>query len=154
MSEELKNRALERIEDIITFLEVGIKKSGEFAVEQTPLLVQEILRFGLFENLFAFFFPLVCFLLLLYFVNFAKFYSYEEYIESESAFVTKKRSWAYIAFKDDDDTKFLPLWAVSNVLTLFAALFTLSGIGNLITAVKIIIAPRLYLIEFVGDLIK
>lgn len=153
MSEELKNRALERIDEVIAFLDAGIKKSGEFVAEQTPLLVQEILKFGLFENLFAFFFPLFSFLILLYFVNFAKFYNYKEYDEAEHDYATKKRSWTYIAFKYDDC--FCPaVWGLSNIPTFLMGISTLAGVCNLITAVKIIIAPRLYLIEFVGDLIK
>ena len=124
MNEKIENN----IEQILNYIHNGIKNAGDFVVEQTPLLVQEILTYNLIFHGslvgIGIFIAVMLISLTLYF-------------------------WPKINWKDVDQVMILMFgnlfgWATSIVLILI----------NVFTVIKIIFAPRLYLIEYVSDLIK
>ena len=117
ITDDVLNKALEYVE-----------RTAEFVGEQAPLLVQEILNYGLFNALFWAGFWGVAFGAVVY---------------------GAVRLYHFAVLHSHDDDGFPGI-----MLGIFCGGGTLAGcFVCLFKAAKIIIAPRLYLIEKLGDLL-
>lgn len=122
----LKERLLESSEKMIQFVE----DSSEFVVEQTPLLIQEILQFYLAANILWG----ICFLA----------------ATSLTAYLMK-RFWRTIKKHAEDD---LFAWAVGTfILGIAFTMAATTTVNYIINILKITLAPRLYLLEYMKDLL-
>lgn len=110
----------------------AIVKSVDFTMEQTPLVVQEFLKWKLTEA--AIWFVVWCLV-----AGGAFFFAYriKKYLEKGTAYTTDE--WMGLQW----------------VLNIAACLILIVSIGvNGMTIAKISVAPRVYLIEYVVDTIK
>ena len=124
MNEKIENN----IEEILNYIHNGIKNAGDFVVEQTPLLIQEILTYNLIFHgslvgvgVFIIFVA-ICF----------------------SLYFIRKIDWK-------DDNHVIP-FVIFNAFVWFVSLCLV--FKNIFVVVKIYFAPRIYLLEYVSDLIK
>ena len=150
MNEEIETQVLNNIDELLGFIKTGAQQAGDFVAEQTPLLVQEILKFNLYENLIYLFFIYSIFTLLFY-LTFIREYKWE-YVENKKTKNRKNKIWGEV-FEDGSDNAF----GVGMGLTfpiVISTIVLLCNIPIIIESVKIVIAPRLYLIEYISELIK
>lgn len=121
MNEEIKTEALASINQLISYIQTGAKQAGDFVVEQTPLLVQEILTYnGIISG------GLSLLGVVLFIVG---------------VIVVFKSKW--------DEPRLTNIPFV--ILAVISQVVFWENIG---TFLKITFAPRLYLIEYVSELIK
>ena len=114
------------IEQILNYLQEGVQTAGSFVAEQTPLLIQEILSYHLlYHGTWLSIGVLLLLSVIFCFVYFARKIDWSDGIES-----------IYL------------LGVIGFVASIGIIL------GNVFTFIKIIVAPRLYLLEYVSDLIK
>lgn len=112
-----------------------LKQGGEFALEQLPIFIHEYLMWGFWESV------ILSILLLLSSVCLFKISWY-----------LGKRAYNYESsgIFDDGELPFIMGSAISGVLSVMSLLF---AIPNILTAIKISVAPRVYLIENLMNLI-
>lgn len=60
MNDEAKQQILERASEIMNYVATGIEKGGSFAVEQAPLVAQEIIWWGIASGLLWMAFSAMC----------------------------------------------------------------------------------------------
>lgn len=129
MNEEQKNQLMQVL--------IGITEKGEQVAtdiytvlqEQSPQLVQEIINWGFFKHISSVMFFLVFCLVLLY---------------------PLIKCWKYTIKRGSDDD-----WVCAILLTAFFLMVPFIGMFvNIFCAVKIYIAPRLYMLEYIKDFIN
>jgi uncharacterized membrane protein YedE/YeeE len=123
MNEEIKNNALDALNQIL----VDAASIREFAIEQAPQVVQELLKYSMFMAWLSVLVSIFVFLF---------------------AIVGIKKS---IPMVDEDYEVAIPLMLLSGLMV--AAGFIALCIHTT-EAVKVTIAPRVWLIEYAADLIK
>ena len=128
MNEELQQRLV----SIMDFLETGVKSATEFTVEQTPLLVQEIITWHITMGILS----IVGFLL----ISVISFFFF--------GWLIKK-----VCDSDNEDESGGYIFLILVNSTLFVSSFV-SVVTYCIPALKAWIAPRLFLIEYVSNLIS
>lgn len=117
--------------DIYGASKTGIIKAVDFAHEQAPLVVQEFCRWHFFEALFAVVFSIIAMVVLGYGIR----------------WIYKATDWN--DYKAAPDSLFC-IGVLSGII-----LFPLYGFYvNTKQAIKISVAPRVYLIEWVSDTVK
>ena len=122
----------EKLQPIIEKAIVAAEKTGEFVIEQAPLVLQEFYRWHLAEHIFL----LVIGILLCSLMFIAKpFLPYEE---------EKRRSINYLGKKVEVDFG-IPAYVFG--LTSFLIGIIMFFV-NLLPIIKILVAPKLYLIEY------
>lgn len=126
----------QRLNGILDFLESSAKTAGQFAAEQTPLLIKEVLLFGFWINLIR----LVVFLLTSYAV-----YRLARYHFSRAQELQKK--------KHPEPFAIFGFATVFGYAPALVILF-LGSLWNAYNVLMISLAPRLYLIQYVADLVK
>lgn len=134
MNEELKNKANDMLLEMLN----GLEKMVDFSVEQLPLLVQELLFWNFTKSLIlSVFWGLVLITSVIVFIKLLKwgFSSYED------SYLKKHESSPEIFIPS---TIILPVLMICSVIVIFENLDWL----------KIMIAPRLYLLEYAASLIK
>ena len=127
MKEELQNQLVEQVGDIAEMTKEGIMKAVEVIQEQCPLLVNEILTWHFVQSLILF--ALGMFLL-------ASFWLYA------------KKMWRYTIEKENE------FWIVCVYITITQNLIGVVFVFTNLTWLKIAIAPRLFLMEYISTLIK
>ena len=110
-----------------------VKATKEFAVEQAPIVIQEILKWGLVIELFQF---IISLMLLI------------------AGIIMLKKS-----FKDDWYKKADVNYSVGHFFAIMGAwiIFTigvLTSVIEILDPIKVIVAPRLYLIEYFAHLVR
>lgn len=122
-TKELVNQAFSQVLE-------SLQQAGEFAKEQIPLVLQEMLQWELWSSIFIG-------------VIFAAF----------AIFSYKALKWSYGKFQnstyDEEGYGFL--------IALLAVCITGSIIGvvvNVLSAIKVLVAPRVYLIEHISNMIN
>jgi len=149
MNEELQTKIGENIESILTYLESGVKSGIDFGAEQVPILIQEILRFNLAENLI--YLAIIWGILAITFcLTFLKKYNFEYKDGGEKKF-RKNKLWVEV-FKDGSESA-LFMGVIFSTPFAISLIVTLLSINLIIESVKIVVAPRLYLIEYLSNLI-
>lgn len=147
-SESISDTVTERILAVTEYIENGIRTGGEFISEQTPLLVNEILTYYTIHHGFLVFLGLAIMLFCPYFA-FRKF-----------ALGIKIKNYRDLD-KESQEYKKLKKMYFSDVEVLcssFTILLFLSLVGliiffsNIFDFLKVTLAPRLYLIEYLADL--
>ena len=129
MNEKLIEKLSESTEQLIDFIEKTGETTVDFAKEQVPLVIQEVLNWGFYSNIIYGSINLIVALVCVYFV----------------VWIWKKE------YKGEDTHPFIMFVFVP----VFISIPTfLHGIYFMITALKISVAPRLYLIEQLHTLIK
>ena len=126
MKEQLYTELLE----IITASKDGVAKGFEFAYEQSPLLIDEIIRFNLIRcslNI-AIWFIVFCFLIK------AAYYCFKKYNNN----FTDESVWIMGSF----------------TISVTAAMLLLPALISITNLIKILVAPRLYLIEYLTEFVK
>ena len=124
MNEKIENN----IEQILNYLQEGVETAGSFVVEQTPLLIQEILTYNLiFHGILVGFGILIAVTLI-----------------SITLYVLPKL--------DRNNVDQVMTFIIGNLLGWGASIALI--FCNVFAAIKIYFAPRLYLLEYVSDLIK
>jgi hypothetical protein len=118
------------INSFLTELLEFSKDAGAFAKEQVPLVLQEYVKWGIAEGLMIFF---GCSLYIIGFAYGAK-------------------RWAIDAHRGDDDLAAFLYLMIGGILSLMA--FVGALVDGILPAIKAIVAPRVYLIEKLSDLIK
>lgn len=113
---------------ILQYIESGVKQTEDFAAEQVPLIIQEILMYNGFVS------GLLCVLSITALVI--------------MFFAVIGKGWFKNIDKDMVD--------ITSVILFFPLIFPLIVILflNVSSFLKIVFAPRLYLIEYVSNLIK
>jgi hypothetical protein len=129
MNEKLQ----EQLTAIVDQLQVAIQTTVDFTAEQLPILLQEILRWGLAKNIILL---VISSTLLLLSIHLIKIFS-RIYREGK-----KKNSYS-------DDGAITLIF--SSILAVVSTLFI---VGNILTIAKILLAPRLYLLEYASSLLK
>ena len=123
-----------RLTAILDYVETGVKDTADFAVEQAPLLVQEILRWHIFIGILAFIGILLLLIPMRWTFNIIKRYV--------KGYRNKKHDW-----HDEPVEMWYLLWLGWAVPILLLSLF-------IADAIKAWIAPRLFLIEYIADIVK
>ena len=132
MGAETKSTAEQSVAELLTYIKDGIESGGEFVMEQAPLLVQEIVLYGRVK------WTVFCFALMS--------------IVAFAVYSWVRRGTIYKAYENaDDDDSFFPRMLVSSVAGLMAAGFLFPSAESLIRAW---LAPRLYVLEFVRQLLR
>lgn len=122
--QEIKTELLKHADELLQYLQVGMKDGVDFAKQQVPLIIQEYLKWGMAEAILYMF---VCLLISVVLFTYA---------------TKRKRPW-----NGDRDPS--PYLAVTAGLIAFIPFFV-----NAFTLVQIWIAPRVYLIEQFTKLVK
>jgi len=135
MAESTADKAVEVAQEMVPVLDKWLQElldwtraGADFASEQLPLLVEEIIQWGMVSHFVwaaVFFIPVIC------------------------MFRVIRCAWKF-AHKDNDYNDGPPAVAFSVIG------FVLAGIPlmyNLLAGLKALIAPRLYLIEFLKDMV-
>jgi len=125
MNDELQKRLL----GYLSKVENGINDIVEFGSDQVPILVQEILAFSMIEAALYAAFKIIAAILILYGGN---------------------RLSKYILERSKDGEHYIPL-ALSILLH---APFLFSAIGNILIALKVYFAPRLFMLEYIREIVK
>lgn len=114
-------------------LENAVEKTMDFTVEQAPLVVQDIITWGIVSSLIT-----VALLILLIVV---------------SRFLIKKLVAIVVEGVQEEDKKFaaVAIWGIYCVL---AAIPTTISIQESLTAAKAYFAPRLYVLEEIKDFVN
>lgn len=129
----------QRLASILGYLEASAKSAGQFATEQTPLLIQEILRFKLWMNAFE--------------LVFIPILGYALY---------RLIRWHYLwskAWAENLKNRYEDPWVGMTLAVILAyaptTLFLISWLfGTIHALLMITLAPRLYLIQYVANFIK
>lgn len=139
LNTELKNKSLQ----VLQWVEETAKQTGNFVAEQTPLLIREILTYNFWWS-FAWF-ALGC-ILFLYFCNCA----YQIFFGKIS-----KEKWevAKSSYSSSPTREGLQgvAYIVSGIISLVVSLILMA---NNLVWIKVWLAPRVFLIEYVKDIIK
>ena len=106
-----------------------IKNTKEFVIEQSPDLIQQVYRYGVFENVALLIFGIISL------VVFCSIIVNHEKIGKWSC--------------DNDSVGFI---VAGTMLALIAGVIL--TLGGIFTLAKLILAPKLYLIEYLSNLIK
>ena len=119
--------------EIVTSTKEGIAKGVDFAMEQAPDVCHQLLAFKMWEHgiwVFVFTFPLLAFLVFLLFM---------------------RKRWRALDF----DTEAGATAICASILWAFVSLI-ISGfaIHEAIALIKVVVAPKLYLIEYLSALVK
>lgn len=131
MKEELQGKLLEQVGEIAEMTKEGLMKAVEIIQEQCPLLVEEILAWHFTISLLNFMVgPAI---LIVYFIFIKKMVA------------GNNRSYE----KGADDWGFL--WIIPIVMT---PIISIVGMLNHLAWLKIWIAPRLFLMEYISKLIN
>ena len=110
----------------------GIVKAVDFATEQAPIVVQEFLAWKSAEAIFN-----------IVIVSIALFFMY------------KFLQWCFKAANSNEDPdNMLGLMGIVIALGLSAALITKGLVGNAEQLIKIKVAPRVYVIEWISNQVK
>lgn len=128
MNEEIKSEILEHVGDVAAMTKEGIMKAVEVMQEQAPELVREVLAWHFCKSLLLFVAGIVAIGLLVVAVK------------------STKKNWATIYRADGEIFCFMGCGILLGI-----------GIGMVttnITWLQIWIAPRLFLLEYVSDLIS
>jgi hypothetical protein len=131
MELELKSELQNKLVDYMTGLEEGVSSLVDFGSEQVPILVQEILTFGLIEH--------------------GVFIGVDLLVMCIFLFIIKK-IYPYLKNTVDDGDP-LPVVGLA-VCTLFSVFMFASAIKGILICVKIQFAPRLFMLEYIRDLVK
>ncbi len=125
----MENTFVTEIEAMGTELLTYLQSGASFVVEQTPLVLQEILTY---------YFVYHCIWMVVCLIPLAAWiYTIRRYIKGYANFTyDEKENWGFCS-------------AFGGVV---AAVFQVGTLANLFEAVKIAVAPRLYLIEYVSGL--
>lgn len=132
----------ESLASILEFIEQGVETGASFAAEQTPLVIQEILRWGIIEAIFGivswaiFFGGLVVFFRIMRNTLIGK-----EYPETPE--------WK----EDMSDSQFCWIVLTSWVPTICGFVYLLPTTIYLLRIIKILMTPRLYLITEIGRIL-
>lgn len=122
----------ERLETLLTYLETTVKTAGEFAVEQAPEVVEEILEWALYkaslELVLSIAFTYGAFRLLMW----------------------PKKNWDYLVKNDIE-----PICVVPILFGFMGAVACpLIAIDQIYIILQVLVAPRLYLLEYASNLVK
>lgn len=124
MNEKIENN----LDQIIAYLHEGVKTAGDFVVEQTPLLVQEILTYNLIYH--------------------GSLMGLGIFIAVMMISLTL-RFWPKIDWDDGDHVMSFLIGSIAGWGLSLGLIFC-----NIFVVIKIIFAPRLYLLEYISGLIK
>lgn len=125
MNDEIQKRLL----GYLSKVENGINDIVEFGSDQVPILVQEVLAFAMIEAALCAACQIVAAILILYTGN-----NISDYILK----ITK------------DGEHCIPL-ALSVIISVP---FIFSAIGNLLIVLKVYFAPRLFMLEYIQEMVK
>ena len=125
MNEELQ----QRLKKYMDFIESSVKETGDFVIEQSPLVIQEFLSWYFYSHLF---FLIVSVVFGLIFISIA-FYALKGPI-----------------INDNDDVDIIATIAVC----IFSIISILSILYNSYNLIKVTVAPRLVILEKISELIQ
>ena len=130
MELEIKSELQSKLIDYMTSLENGVNDIVDFGSEQAPILVQEILTFSLIER--------------------GVFVGVDILVVCLCLFGIKKL-WPYLVGSVDDGN---PLPVIGIILCTIGGLaLAASAIKSILICVQIHFAPRLFMLEYVKNLI-
>lgn len=125
MSQELIEKLEKSSEKLLEFIEKTGEQTVDFAREQVPLVIQEVLEWGFYSHLIN---AVGCLFIVIFLV------------------IILKKTWKYL-----DDSPIVIVWG-AGVIICFALTCAMFHSGT--TCVKIKVAPRLYLIESLNELVR
>lgn len=135
---------------ILTFLQEGMQTGADFASEQIPLFIQEILAWGMYEAALSLGLWIILFGVIPLVIssrakkgNLAKYKHYED---------APKPEQHAVAILSSDQI----VWLLTRVIIPYGGLFLLvtKVFNSLMVIGKIIVAPRLYLLEVIQKFIN
>ena len=131
MELEIKSELQNKLIDYMTGLETGINNLVDFGSEQIPVLVQEILTFSLIER--------------------GVFVAVDLVVLGVCVYLFKKMLPHVVECLDDAN----PLPLIGSVLTgVMTISMITSAIRGILICTKIHFAPRLFMLEYIKDLIQ
>lgn len=121
-----------------------VNKTGKFAAEQTPLFIQDYIRWQIWGNFVSFFFwnGILILGLILGF----------KYIKRENN--KKDINGKDIAWKDFSTEILKVIISFSIAFICFCRFVFLNGFGDLNAGIKALVAPRVVIVEKIAELIK
>jgi len=137
-----EERVSDALAEILEFLKAGLESGAEFASEQAPILIQEILSWGLI-------YYVTSLLLWLTVPGVILFVAWRM-----KTWLQREECYSYEDCHGSDDKEIA--WVVSRwLIPIATTLWTIGVVGTFFPSIlKILVAPRLYLIEQVQYLIK
>jgi len=131
---ELNEKLQDSATKILTWVEAGVEKGGDFVAEQTPLVAQEYITLMRFQSMFY------CLLSVLALLCFA-------------TIIYKILRW-YSANNGPEDRNGEPVVFSVFVCGIAQALFVAAFCSNFPTCLKAWVAPRVLLLEKLSDLLS
>ncbi|MFX0095569.1 MAG: hypothetical protein ACFFBD_27780 [Candidatus Hodarchaeota archaeon] len=140
---EVAQTALPHVDQLASKLLEYLQSGMNIAQEQAPLFVNEILKWGMFENLvwsFIWILPLIVYI-----------FTVKSFWKNVRSHISNS-NW-YPSQKEKEDARIS--FTCLNIIILVALFgITTHSLTYLAAAFKTIIAPRLYLIEYLSNLVK
>jgi hypothetical protein len=125
----------EKLTQYLEELVATLKEGGQFAMEQLPLFVHEYLSWGFWESVIWGAILLSASSILIYMAK---------------LFFNKYNGYEPTSYLDDGHMLYIIVSGISAIGSIFAVV---GAITNILTAIKITVAPRVYLIENLTNLL-
>lgn len=151
LESEFKSQLLNKTSEVFTWVQAGVEKGADFVAAQTPLLIQEILRYNLINNIVYLVVGIV-FWLVLVTLFFKTFISYGNTDDKSKAVKYSIFSGCFSKWLDPSDG--LSILLGSFIIVVLSVLFNFMILNQVEPIIKITCAPRLYLLEYAKDLTK
>lgn len=130
----MNDQLQQQLAEILSWLEQSAKLVGEQAMQQVPLVVEELLRWKFVESLIGFVLRLTISIALCY--------------------ATKRLcQWSYRIHSEMDDMTRGLQWLTPTAAGLFSSIFLVEAINHN-DWLQIWLAPRIYLLEYASTLLK
>ncbi len=146
------NEQLQKVlADIIVKITSGADAVVEFSKQQIPEVLQQLLVWHFISNLLSLFIPLI--LLIICFTISYRFWKKVPVQESRDK--DGRSPWIIDEYRDRDHVLHFKYWFIGYLLPVIIIIITIIVLVNMnLTWLKIILAPKLYLLEYAASLIS
>lgn len=127
----------ERLASVVGFLETSVQSASQFAIEQAPDIIQQLLRWKLVSNSIE---VVAAIVLAIAIIKFGK-----HLVAKGEGIQKASERWSC------DGEGYIFIGYIMMVVSLGAFLI---GFGDFLSVVQILIAPKIYLLEYASSLIK
>lgn len=139
---EVSTEVQTQLDDMMTTLLLWVEKTGDFVVEQAPLYVQDVLMWAIVDGLMG---AAACLLIPAFF----SVVIVTSFIHVRKTLPETDRCY----FDQRDASGFVVGFSVAGSI-LTGLIFSLGGLPSLWQAFQAYFAPRVYLVEYLRELIK